>query len=238
MFDRYLRAKDRLRRYRRCSAPRPDAERRHLDRLRGRHGECRRGTGGTRTAARVGPVAAQPSARSDWTARTPGRMVSQKRLRRAISTSRSTPWWQRAVPIGLVAPGIATRFTLSAVVLLASFYVNTASWMRLAAILERRREGVSATGPPPSRCRRGLLAAPTVVFYALPPAVSPQGLCRHDPAGVAVRCVCLARPGATSDPVQNRTLAENSSGGAGRAMRWVETPACPSSALTHALRRS
>lgn len=52
-----------------------------------------------------------------------------------------------AVPIGLVGSGEATpALMLSAMLLLASFYVNTASWMYLAAILEQRREGVSATG--------------------------------------------------------------------------------------------
>ncbi|MGE3958167.1 MAG: CDP-alcohol phosphatidyltransferase family protein [Vicinamibacterales bacterium] len=74
-----------------------------------------------------------------------------------------------AVPIALAAsrapePGIL----LAALLLVASFYINAASWMYLAAILEQRRQGAGATGEsttitmPP-----GLIGGTeTVVFYA------------------------------------------------------------------------
>lgn len=74
-----------------------------------------------------------------------------------------------AVPIG-VALGVGTRGALlAALVLVATFYVNAASWMYLAAVLERRGAGAAARGErttvtmPP-----GLVAgAETVVLYAL-----------------------------------------------------------------------
>ncbi len=51
-----------------------------------------------------------------------------------------------AVPIGLVV-GVGTRTSfIAALGLLASFYVNAASWMYLAAVLERRDAGARARG--------------------------------------------------------------------------------------------
>lgn len=74
-----------------------------------------------------------------------------------------------AVPAGL-ALGRPTPAALTAcVALLGAFYVNAASWMYLAAVLEARAAGAAARGErttvtmPP-----GLVAgAETVVFYAL-----------------------------------------------------------------------
>lgn len=43
-----------------------------------------------------------------------------------------------ALPIGLVAGSASNERTLALAFMLASFYVNTASWMYLAAILEKR----------------------------------------------------------------------------------------------------
>jgi phosphatidylglycerophosphate synthase len=54
-----------------------------------------------------------------------------------------------AVPLGLVlgaAPPERATLAVSALVMLASFYVNAASWMYLAAILERRGAGAAARG--------------------------------------------------------------------------------------------
>lgn len=73
-----------------------------------------------------------------------------------------------AVPIGLVAGADASRgLTFGALLLLASFYVNAASWMYLAAILEQRREGASATGESTTvTMPAGLVGGTeTVMFY-------------------------------------------------------------------------
>lgn len=54
-----------------------------------------------------------------------------------------------AVPIGLVlgaAERAAAWLPLAALALLASFYVNAASWMYLAALLERRGAGAASRG--------------------------------------------------------------------------------------------
>jgi phosphatidylglycerophosphate synthase len=62
-----------------------------------------------------------------------------------------------AVPLGLVlgaAPPERATLAVSALVMLASFYVNAASWMYLAAILERRGAGAAA------RCPAAWSAAP------------------------------------------------------------------------------
>lgn len=74
-----------------------------------------------------------------------------------------------AVPLGLVI-GAPTREAWSAVAfLLATFYVNAASWLYLASILEGRNQGASARGElttvhmPP-----GLIAGTeTVLLYSL-----------------------------------------------------------------------
>jgi phosphatidylglycerophosphate synthase len=73
------------------------------------------------------------------------------------------------IPIGLIAGRPTPSVALGGALLEASFFVNAASWMYLAAILERRStgalakgEGTTVTMPP------GLIAgAETVVFYAL-----------------------------------------------------------------------
>jgi phosphatidylglycerophosphate synthase len=54
-----------------------------------------------------------------------------------------------AVPIGLAlgaGDGVRDRALVAALALLASFYVNAASWMYLAAVLERRGAGAAARG--------------------------------------------------------------------------------------------
>lgn len=74
-----------------------------------------------------------------------------------------------ALPVGLVLGRPSLPLALAALALLASYYVNAASWMVLAAVLERRGAGAAARGErttvtiPP-----GLIGgAETVVFYAL-----------------------------------------------------------------------
>ena len=74
-----------------------------------------------------------------------------------------------AVPIGL-AVGVGTREALvAALLLLATFYVNAASWMYLSAVLERRGRGAEARGERTSvTMPPGLVAgAETAVLYAL-----------------------------------------------------------------------
>jgi phosphatidylglycerophosphate synthase len=51
-----------------------------------------------------------------------------------------------AIPAALVAATPADELTLAGLLLLASFYVNAASWMYLAAILEKRNAGAAARG--------------------------------------------------------------------------------------------
>jgi phosphatidylglycerophosphate synthase len=74
-----------------------------------------------------------------------------------------------AVPIAIVATDARPGLLFAGVVLFATFFVNAASWMYLAAILERRHAGAAAHGElttitmPP-----GIVAgAETVIFYAL-----------------------------------------------------------------------
>ena len=74
-----------------------------------------------------------------------------------------------AIPAAMVLAAGTFRLAAAGVFLLASFYVNAASWMYLAAILEQRREGATARGEqtavtmPP-----GLIAGTeTVVLYSL-----------------------------------------------------------------------
>jgi len=72
-----------------------------------------------------------------------------------------------AIPIGIAAHAGTQAMAFAALLLVASFYVNAASWMYLAAILEQRREGAAArheqtavTMPP------GLIGGTeTVAFY-------------------------------------------------------------------------
>jgi phosphatidylglycerophosphate synthase len=51
-----------------------------------------------------------------------------------------------AIPIGLAVGLGDDRTLVAALVLLASFYVNAASWMYLSAVLERRDAGTRARG--------------------------------------------------------------------------------------------
>jgi phosphatidylglycerophosphate synthase len=74
-----------------------------------------------------------------------------------------------AVPIG-IALALDTRAVwLATVVLLASWFVNAASWMYLAAVLERRGQGAQARGELTTvTMPRGLVAGTeTVVFFVL-----------------------------------------------------------------------
>ena len=74
-----------------------------------------------------------------------------------------------AIPAAIVAAGRSYDLALAGVLLLGSFYVNAASWIYLAAVLEMRREGAAARGEtttitmPP-----GIVAGTeTIVFYTL-----------------------------------------------------------------------
>ena len=74
-----------------------------------------------------------------------------------------------AVPIAIAATDRQPGLVFAVVILLATFFVNAASWMYLAAILERRQAGAAARGElttitmPP-----GIVAGTeTVIFYAL-----------------------------------------------------------------------
>lgn len=73
------------------------------------------------------------------------------------------------LPVAIAVADGSRALTLACAVLLGAFVVNSASWMYLAAILERRQAGAAARGElttitmPP-----GLVAgAETIVFYAL-----------------------------------------------------------------------
>lgn len=77
-----------------------------------------------------------------------------------------------AVPLGLVlgAPDIErSALALAALTLVGSFYVNAASWMYLAAILERRGEGAAARGGMTTiTMPSGLIGgAETIILYTL-----------------------------------------------------------------------
>jgi phosphatidylglycerophosphate synthase len=74
-----------------------------------------------------------------------------------------------AIPAAIVVAGRTYDLAFAGALLLGSFYVNAASWMYLAAILEKRGEGAEARGErttitmPP-----GLVAGTeTTLFYAL-----------------------------------------------------------------------
>lgn len=75
------------------------------------------------------------------------------------------------VPVGLVlgaSPVAAAWLPLAGLALLASFFVNAASWMYLSALLERRQAGASARGELTSvTMPPGLVAGTeTVVLYS------------------------------------------------------------------------
>lgn len=74
-----------------------------------------------------------------------------------------------AVPIGLAMHAGDTATLTAALVLVASFYVNAASWLYLAALLEQRQEGAAARGELTSvTMPAGLVAGTeTVVAYSL-----------------------------------------------------------------------
>ena len=75
-----------------------------------------------------------------------------------------------AVPLGLVlGAGGRPEQWLALVVLLSSFYVNTASWMYLAALLEKRSAGAGARGESTSITMPDALVGgtETVVFFSL-----------------------------------------------------------------------
>lgn len=74
-----------------------------------------------------------------------------------------------AVPLGLaLAAGTPAAF-LALALLLASFYINGASWMYLAALLEKRNAGAAAHGELTTVTMPGGLVegAETVVLYTL-----------------------------------------------------------------------
>jgi phosphatidylglycerophosphate synthase len=75
-----------------------------------------------------------------------------------------------ALPIGLyLGAGASPALGLSLALLLASFYVNGASWMYLSAILEKRNLGASARGELTTvTMPAGLVGGTeTVLFYSL-----------------------------------------------------------------------
>ncbi|MEX2473303.1 MAG: CDP-alcohol phosphatidyltransferase family protein [Gemmatimonadota bacterium] len=75
-----------------------------------------------------------------------------------------------AIPVALaLRPGAPPELVGAGLVLVAAFYVNTASWMVPAALLEKRGQGVSARGEPTSvTIPEGLVSGgETVVFYGL-----------------------------------------------------------------------
>ncbi len=74
-----------------------------------------------------------------------------------------------AVPLGLAAAGGSAGNYLALALLLASFYINGASWMYLAALLEKRSAGAAARGELTTITMPGGLieGAETVVFYTI-----------------------------------------------------------------------
>ncbi len=73
------------------------------------------------------------------------------------------------IPLGIAA-GIDTRTAwITVAVLLATFYVNAVSWTYLAALLEKRSQGATATGAPTSTVMpRGLVeGTETIVFFTV-----------------------------------------------------------------------
>lgn len=74
-----------------------------------------------------------------------------------------------AVPLGLALAAGTPAAYLALSLLVASFYVNGASWMYLAALLEKRSAGAAARGELTTVTMPGGLVegAETIVFYAL-----------------------------------------------------------------------
>ncbi|MGH7518830.1 MAG: CDP-alcohol phosphatidyltransferase family protein [Gemmatimonadales bacterium] len=73
------------------------------------------------------------------------------------------------VPIGLVAGAPTAEGWRALAILLAAFYLNAASWLYLAAVLERRGRGAAVSGQLTSVAMpAGLIAGTeTIVFYTL-----------------------------------------------------------------------
>lgn len=74
-----------------------------------------------------------------------------------------------AIPISLVVAAPGESLALAALVLLGAFFVNAASWMYLAAILEQRNQGASARAELTTiTMPEGVVSGTeTVVFYTL-----------------------------------------------------------------------
>lgn len=74
-----------------------------------------------------------------------------------------------AIPIALVLAQPSAAAWLSLALLLSSFYVNGASWMYLAALLEKRRQGAHARGELTTITMPGgiIEGSETVLFYTL-----------------------------------------------------------------------
>lgn len=74
-----------------------------------------------------------------------------------------------AVPLGLALAAGTPAATLALALLLASFYLNGASWMYLAALLEKRNAGAAARGELTTVTMPGGLieGAETMVCYTL-----------------------------------------------------------------------
>ena len=74
-----------------------------------------------------------------------------------------------AIPIAFVVAGRQYELALAGAFLLASFYINAASWMYLSALLEARGQGAAAHGETTSATMPpGIVAGTeTVVFYTL-----------------------------------------------------------------------
>ncbi|MEN9934156.1 MAG: hypothetical protein RLZZ387_735 [Chloroflexota bacterium] len=74
-----------------------------------------------------------------------------------------------AIVLGLALAAGTTDALLAVGVLLASFYINGATWMYLAALMEKRRAGAGARGELTSvTMPSGLIeGAETIVFYTL-----------------------------------------------------------------------
>ena len=73
-----------------------------------------------------------------------------------------------AIPLGVVLSHPTEAAWRAGLFLLATFYVNAASWMYLAAILERRNLGVAATGERTTITMPPAIVAgtETIVFYS------------------------------------------------------------------------
>lgn len=73
------------------------------------------------------------------------------------------------IPFALVLGNASSAAWLSLALLLASFYINGASWMYLAALLEKRRQGAATAGELTTITMPGGLieGTETVVFYTL-----------------------------------------------------------------------